>query len=289
MDAANPPPQPAHNNRAVWWFVAASIVVHTVIIAAWRGEPHRALASAPVALNIDAKSFAPLAFATDERAVARTEPPQSTEISSASLQRPILNESAYVPRIPTAPPTVADPAPTATQKNSVSEKPAISGSQVKSHTRENSEQLKTLSTPTSARLAHSEKNIKSTPLEGSTSPNSQHTNKSAASESLEHLTRKNSLTGDEIIQRVSNQLNLLRNYPPLARRRGWEGDVHLAFRVDETGTIKAARIAQSSGFKSLDENALEALLKIKHLAADRDTAFQPEELKLAVRYRLLDG
>ena len=56
---------------------------------------------------------------------------------------------------------------------------------------------------------------------------------------------------------------ILRNvrYPERARRMGWEGRVLLSFTVLESGTIRDARVTQSSGFSSLDESALEAVSK----------------------------
>ncbi len=53
------------------------------------------------------------------------------------------------------------------------------------------------------------------------------------------------LNRDELLQRIQRRLALLRDYPPLARRRGWEGDVHLTFRVTEHGAINAVRVALS--------------------------------------------
>lgn len=45
-------------------------------------------------------------------------------------------------------------------------------------------------------------------------------------------------------------------YPALARRKGWHGDVVLVLSVTPQGAITTIQIAQSSGYKILDENAL---------------------------------
>lgn len=291
MYAVNQPPQPARNNKAVWWFVAASVVVHAVLIAAWRGEPQSARAQSPVALTVDIKSSTPHPRATDERDVTKLENQQSSKMSSKELQRFVPDQSAHVPQAPrvpskAVPPKVANPARTAKLKDDVKTSSATPVAEVKSVASENSGKPKTLAT----RPAQQETRFKSTPVESAVTLTSlQNENPIPASPSPGIVNRENDIKRDEIIQRVSSQLNFLRYYPLLARRQGWEGDVQLAFRVDESGAIKAARIAQSSGFKSLDDNALEALMKIKHLAADRESVFQPEELSLAVRYRLLDG
>ena len=59
--------------------------------------------------------------------------------------------------------------------------------------------------------------------------------------------------------------NIMRNitYPERARRMGWEGKVLLSFVVLENGTGEALKIVNSSGFRALDENAKEAVLKTR--------------------------
>lgn len=55
-------------------------------------------------------------------------------------------------------------------------------------------------------------------------------------------------------------------YPLLARRRGWQGEVLLSFRLETDGRILDAQIARSSGYGVLDQAALAALGKVKQLA-----------------------
>lgn len=59
--------------------------------------------------------------------------------------------------------------------------------------------------------------------------------------------------------------NIMRNitYPERARRMGWEGKVLLSFVVSESGAIEGLKIINSSGFRALDENAREAVLKTR--------------------------
>lgn len=98
-----------------------------------------------------------------------------------------------------------------------------------------------------------------------------------------------SLSRDELLQRIQHQLALLRHYPPVARRRGWEGDVHLTFRVTEQGAINAIHVAFSSGFTLLDDNAVAALNEINNLLANEEVIDKPHDMNLAVKYRLIDG
>jgi len=49
------------------------------------------------------------------------------------------------------------------------------------------------------------------------------------------------------------------NYPIFARQRGWQGKVVISFIISSNGSIKEARVAQSSGYNVLDQSALAAL------------------------------
>jgi protein TonB len=73
------------------------------------------------------------------------------------------------------------------------------------------------------------------------------------------------------------------SYPPLARKRGWEGEVLLAFRLEADGRIIDARVARSSGYGALDSAALSALGKIKRIEAGAPPGFA---MQLPVIYRL---
>jgi len=79
-------------------------------------------------------------------------------------------------------------------------------------------------------------------------------------------------------------------YPVLARRRGWEGEVVLAFRVDADGRIGNVRVADSSGFGLLDSAARDALLRVATVAlADGRRPGTALDLTLPVIYRLSEG
>lgn len=73
------------------------------------------------------------------------------------------------------------------------------------------------------------------------------------------------------------------NYPLLARRRGWEGEVLLAFRLEADGRITGAHVARSSGYGVLDRAALTALGKVKRILSGAQGGFAME---LPVIYRL---
>jgi protein TonB len=76
------------------------------------------------------------------------------------------------------------------------------------------------------------------------------------------------------------------NYPILARRNGWQGEVILAFRLEVDGTIMNARVARSSGYGVLDRAALNALGKVKRI---NHTLQQVQDMQLPVIYRLQES
>ncbi len=53
------------------------------------------------------------------------------------------------------------------------------------------------------------------------------------------------------------------SYPERARRMGWEGRVVLSFTVLEEGSVRDVKVAESSGYRVLDENARDAVLKAR--------------------------
>jgi protein TonB len=50
-------------------------------------------------------------------------------------------------------------------------------------------------------------------------------------------------------------------YPPIARRKNWQGEVLLRVQVDERGRVLAVEVDQSSGHRLLDRAASEHVLK----------------------------
>ena len=96
---------------------------------------------------------------------------------------------------------------------------------------------------------------------------------------------RNQLLG-ELQTRLSHYLT----YPPLARRRGWEGTVLLGLRIESDGRIEKIRIERGSGYAVLDRSALNSLIRLGHLAEaatwldDRGI-----DMQLPVIYRLIEN
>lgn len=70
-------------------------------------------------------------------------------------------------------------------------------------------------------------------------------------------------------------------YPAQAIAQGLEGEVQVLLIINESGTVSAARVEQSSGHAILDEAALRAVRSLRSLPADA-----PREVVLPVRFRL---
>lgn len=74
-------------------------------------------------------------------------------------------------------------------------------------------------------------------------------------------------------------------YPPLARRRGWEGRVLLGFRVESDGQLHRQRVLRTSGFAVLDQAALDSLRRVARITDAGDTR---QDVQISVLYRLTD-
>ena len=60
------------------------------------------------------------------------------------------------------------------------------------------------------------------------------------------------------------------DYPTLARLRGWEGRVMVAFDVESDGRLQKIHVARSSGFAILDSSALHSLRRVERIIEAAD-------------------
>jgi protein TonB len=58
---------------------------------------------------------------------------------------------------------------------------------------------------------------------------------------------------------ISNIVQRHINYPPIARRKGWEGRVLVSFVLEPNGDIRDLKVLKSSGYEVLDKEALDAI------------------------------
>jgi len=80
------------------------------------------------------------------------------------------------------------------------------------------------------------------------------------------------------------------NYPYLAQRRNWQGKVRLGLRVEANGRLSHIHIIISSGYRVLDQAALDSLRQIA-VIPDADHWLQGNtfDTVLPVECRLIDS
>lgn len=77
------------------------------------------------------------------------------------------------------------------------------------------------------------------------------------------------------------------NYPMLARRKGWQGEVRLGLRLEPDGRLTHIRIVRSSGHSILDKSAIKTARQVEK-APDAARWLDGEwfDMVLPVQYRL---
>lgn len=87
----------------------------------------------------------------------------------------------------------------------------------------------------------------------------------------------------EHLQIIREILQKNTNYPPIARKMGWEGTVILSFRLCEDGKVEDIKVEKSSGFEVLDRSALEAVKRCSHMFPKPHAAVR---VKVPIRFLL---
>jgi protein TonB len=117
------------------------------------------------------------------------------------------------------------------------------------------------------------------------------TNKSVEStsrptSSLTDESRRVALEESFLRERLSVISNIVQrhiNYPPIARRMGWEGKVLVSFVLEPNGDIRDLKVIKSCGYEALDKEALDAIRR-----SYRDFPKPPVSVmvKLPINFRL---
>lgn len=93
-----------------------------------------------------------------------------------------------------------------------------------------------------------------------------------------------------LLGELQTRLNHYLVYPIRARKRGWQGEVMVAFNINERGQLNNVRLKQSSGYSLLDRSAITAIAKLDHIALPNSMGrLQAMELQLPVRYELRES
>ena len=69
--------------------------------------------------------------------------------------------------------------------------------------------------------------------------------------------------GLEIARRVGLQVREDRDYPRLARQKGWEGTTQVKMTFGADGKVKTVVVGGSSGYEVLDDKAIEIIRRIE--------------------------
>jgi len=80
--------------------------------------------------------------------------------------------------------------------------------------------------------------------------------------SLTDESRRLALEESFLTERLSVISNIVQrriNYPPIARRMGWEGRVLIGFVLEPNGDIRDLKVLKSCGYEVLDKEALDAI------------------------------
>lgn len=98
---------------------------------------------------------------------------------------------------------------------------------------------------------------------------------------------------NQLIALVKLALDRHFTYPPLARKYGWQGEVHLNARLGADGQLHNVRVSRSSGYAILDDDAVYTLQQIgtvPHVSQlSQWLGKQGYDFELPVIYRLTQG
>jgi protein TonB len=76
-------------------------------------------------------------------------------------------------------------------------------------------------------------------------------------------------------------------YPRLARRKGWEGKVHLQFTVQPDGKLTGIKILNGSPFGALNQSAVDTMKRINHLnQVNEGMLGGPLQMEIPIIYQL---
>ena len=78
-------------------------------------------------------------------------------------------------------------------------------------------------------------------------------------------------------------------YPPVARRKGWQGTVVLKLHIESNGRISRLQVSETSGYPVLDRAAVDSLQLASVVQADQWLNGKSVDIVLPVEYRLVDS
>jgi protein TonB len=134
------------------------------------------------------------------------------------------------------------------------------------------------------------KAVAAAPVAPTTQPHTHTKQLAQNSDTQPHDQLSPSLAANKVKRELQARLQTQFEYPLLAVRHGWQGDVHWSFRILANGTLVNIQVARSSGYALLDRSAMEALRRVRQLS-DSPHWLQGRHLDmtLPIRYQLHEG
>lgn len=113
---------------------------------------------------------------------------------------------------------------------------------------------------------------------------------------------KNKITSTKIKQKPSSKATTFINadsrpyklinpkpvYPSAARRRGMQGMVMLIIRVNHKGFVDNVDVEKTSGFRVLDQSAVDSVSRWQFIPAKKENKFVSSTVKLPIKFYLND-
>jgi TonB family protein len=264
------------NNGGLKWFFALSVTVHAVVLVTWT-QPETLAGNPGKVINLEVV----------EMAGAVTAAPAGTLAGAA----PQVANSASQPVI-----TAQKPA-SATRKTSVRtlvDKPAQVSMNIPvptvdepSHTTA-IKPLRTAESGTARPVAKTETVVAQIrdPLVDDTAVRKDSSSATVIAGSPERSREEaDRHLRNTILELFASNLK----YPPLARRKGWQGIVILALRIESNGRISRLHVNGTSGYPVLDRAAVESLQLASVPRANEWLNGEAVDIIVPVEYRLVDS
>jgi protein TonB len=98
------------------------------------------------------------------------------------------------------------------------------------------------------------------------------------------------LLDHDMLEYLHAEFRLRFQYPLLARKRGWSGEVVIALNVNHNGLIHDIAVQKSSGYPLLDNNAMDTFRAIGLVSpAIQSRIMKSHHLSIPVVYKLTGG
>ena len=121
----------------------------------------------------------------------------------------------------------------------------------------------------------------------------------SATAAIETVTAAAAVASNPVLQREETDRHLHNSvmellsreltYPPIARRKGWQGIVKLELHIEADGSITDLQLAETSGYSILDRAAMQCLQFARLPGAARWLQGKTIDIVVPVEYRLVDS